>query len=238
MFVLIHSPLVGPFTWSLVEGELSQRGFSVTVPTLTDEEGDGGFWRQHAESVAETVAAAPAVSTPILVAHSGAGPLLPAIRQIAALPVAAYAFVDAGIPRYGASRLDLLDGEDPESAKQLRELLAAGRRFPEWTDEQIQPLVPNSELRRRLLAELKPRGAGFWKEPIPVFAGWPDAPCVYLQLSPFYDQPAAEARRRGWASETLEGNHFQMLLDPIAVTEALLRLTKDARAPQRHDSDG
>jgi hypothetical protein len=118
-----------------VEGELSQRGFSVTVPTLTDDVGGGPFWRQHAESVAETVAAAPEVSTLILVAHSGAGPLLPAIQQIGALPVSAYAFVDAGIPRDGASRLDLLDGEDPESAKQLRELLAAGRRFPEWTDD-------------------------------------------------------------------------------------------------------
>jgi hypothetical protein len=63
-------------------------------------------------------------------------------------------------------------------------------------------------------------------------------PCVYLQLSPFYNRPAAEARRRGWVSEALEGNHFQMLVDPFAVTEALLRLTKDAPTPQRHDSDG
>ena len=34
--VLVHSPLVGPFTWSLVAQQLQAGGFDVLVPTLTD----------------------------------------------------------------------------------------------------------------------------------------------------------------------------------------------------------
>ena len=36
--------------------------------------------------------------------------------------------------------------------------------------------------------------------------------------------PAAEATARGWAYHELEGGHFHMLVDPIAVADALLAL--------------
>jgi hypothetical protein len=36
LMVLVHSPLVGPFTWSLVARQLQAGGFDVLVPTLTD----------------------------------------------------------------------------------------------------------------------------------------------------------------------------------------------------------
>jgi hypothetical protein len=35
VFMLIHSPLVGPFTWSLVAEELRARGQEMFVPTLS-----------------------------------------------------------------------------------------------------------------------------------------------------------------------------------------------------------
>jgi hypothetical protein len=36
LVVFVHSPLVGPFTWSLVAQHLQAVGFDVLVPTLTD----------------------------------------------------------------------------------------------------------------------------------------------------------------------------------------------------------
>lgn len=36
LIVLVHSPLAGPFTWSLVAKFLQANGFDMLVPVLTD----------------------------------------------------------------------------------------------------------------------------------------------------------------------------------------------------------
>jgi hypothetical protein len=94
---LIHSPLVGPLTWKPVAEELRRRGVDAAVPALEDDETAGApFWRRHAESVARALAAIPENRPLILAGHSGAGPLLPAIRQATGRAIAGYLFVDAG----------------------------------------------------------------------------------------------------------------------------------------------
>jgi pimeloyl-ACP methyl ester carboxylesterase len=229
-FVLIHSPLVGPGTWEPVAAALVSLGAEAIVPELHDEEGAGlPSWQQHAHFVARALASLPPDRGLIFVGHSGAGPILPAIAESAAQPVAAYLFVDAGLPRAGATRLDLLRAESPELAASLRAMLLAGGHYPEWSDADLRPLVPDAQRRRRLLAELHPRGHAFWEEAIPVFAAWPDAPCAYLELSRTYAQPAAGAERLGWPVRKLEGGHFLMLVDPLSVAEALLDLAARSR---------
>src|SRR5437868_5068944 len=53
VFALLHSPLVGPFTWSLVAEHLRQRGVETAVPALDDVEGSPvPYWQQHAGAVA------------------------------------------------------------------------------------------------------------------------------------------------------------------------------------------
>lgn len=90
VFVLIHSPLVGPATWEGVAGEMRQRGIVVVVPSLkTVERTSVPFWKQHAESVKRALKNIPADRKVVLVAHSGAGMLLPAIRQVTGRRVAA-----------------------------------------------------------------------------------------------------------------------------------------------------
>ena len=224
-FVLIHSPLVGPFTWSLVAEELRHRGIAVVVPVLSqDEEDERPYWQQHVEGIVQALSSLPAEQPPVVVGHSGAGMLLPAVGEASGRPVAAYVFVDAGIPEDGKSRLDLLGVELPEAAEQLRPLLAAGERFPRWSDEELAAVIPDRTLRQGMLAELRPQLLRFFKEPIPVFSGWPDAPCAYLQFTPGYDVPAGLARREGWATAKMEGEHFHMLVDPAAVADALISL--------------
>jgi hypothetical protein len=223
LFVLIHSPLVGPLTWSRVAGDMRQGGINVLVPVLEDSpDSKEPFWKQHASSVSQALAHVPNGTSLTLVAHSGAGPLLPAIRQLLVHPVHAYVFVDAGIPRNNASRLDLMKSEDPEWANDFQKELERGEHFPTWSSDDLQEVIPDEILREQMVAELRPRGLDFFTEPIPVFDGWPDAPCVYIQFSASYDQPAAYAQQAGWQVRKLEAGHFHMLVDPVAITDIIL----------------
>ena len=223
VFVLIHSPLVGPLTWSLVAEQMQQRGLDVIVPPLRDSsDSKQPFWKQHAASVSEALAQISKDTPVILVAHSGAGPLLPAIRESLMNPVHAYMFVDAGIPCEGATRLDLMKSEDPEWAAQFLKYLEDGGKFPNWSFDDLQEVLPDPSLRRQMVAELRPRGLDFFLEPIPVFKGWPDALCAYVQFSPPYQYSASQAREAGWPTYTLEAGHFHMLVDPEAVTNLVI----------------
>jgi hypothetical protein len=209
--------------WSLVADEMRRRGLNVLVPDLRDSpESSEPFWQQHARSVTEALTQIPNETPLILVAHSGAGPLLPAIRHLLPNPVNAYVFVDAGIPSDHASRLDLMKSEDLEWANDFQKELERGERFPTWSFDDLQQVIPDKTLREQMVAELRPRGLDFFTESIPVFAGWPDAPCIYIQFSASYDQPAAYARQAGWQTYKLDAGHFHMLFDPLAVTDMII----------------
>ncbi|MGH8248435.1 MAG: alpha/beta fold hydrolase, partial [Gammaproteobacteria bacterium] len=182
---------------------------------------------QHAASAMRALKPVSVDHPLILVGHSGAGPLLPAIRQMIPHRAAAYIFVDAGIPIDGASRLDLRALESPEMAQQSRQALVSGGCYPTWSDEDLLEVIPDAGLRQGMLAEMHPRPLAFFEEPIPVFSGWPDAPCGYLLFSPAaYAVPAARARRDGWAYRELDAGHFHMLVDPKAVANALRDLVE------------
>src|SRR5713226_1426103 len=135
-FVLIHSPLVGPFTWSLVADELRRRSIEVIVPTLTNERSaeDVPYWKMHAAAVAAAVASLPRDRAVILVGHSGAGPLLPALRNALDRAVGGYLFVDAGLPVHNRSRLDLF--ESREAADEFRQAAQDGY-LPTWTEADL-----------------------------------------------------------------------------------------------------
>ena len=207
-FTLIHSPIVAPSTWRAVAEELRRRGAEAVVPDLgTAPDPAEPFWRQHARAAAGAL-------------DRGAGVLLPLIRAAAGRPVAAYLFVDAGLPRQGA-RMGAGGW-----AEQLRALYAAGGRFPSWTHEQLAPLVPDPSARAELLAGLRPPPLAFWEEEIPVPPSWPDAPGALLRFgaNPAYDDAEAEARQLGWPVRRLPGAHFHPLTAPAEVADALIAL--------------
>ncbi len=224
-FVLIHSPLVGPLTWSLVSEQLRSQKIDVRLAELSDGiDGTLPYWKRQAQSIVEMLQAIPPDLPLILTTHSGAGPLLPAIRSVSNVQVAAYLFVDAGIPVDGYSRLDLMALESPDWAGQFHQYLASGGSFPDWSDEQLRDLIPDRELRQNLLAEMRPRKMEFFTEPIPVFHGWPDAPCGYIRLSPAYDFPFRQAQRNGWAVAQIDAGHFHMLVEPRKVVMMMLEV--------------
>lgn len=222
VYVLIHSPLVGPSTWTLVADELQRSGSIVNLPALQDSPNKKlPYWQQNASSIAQVLADVPKTAHLLLVAHSGAGPLLPAIRQSIPNPVHAYIFVDAGIPLHNATRLDLMSMEDAEWANEFQKELEHGGRFPTWSSDDLREIIPNDLLRANVVSELRPRGLDFFTERIPVFDGWPDAACVYIQFSDSYEWDAERARQAGWATYKVQAGHFHMLVEPQTVAQLI-----------------
>lgn len=218
VYVLIHSPLVGPSTWKPVANELERRGSIAILPALHDSpDQNQPYWQQHAASVADALADVPNSVSLILVAHSGAGPLLPAIRRSIPNPVHAYIFVDAGIPLHNATRLDLMRMEDAEWANAFQKELEHGGRFPTWSSDDLREIIPDNLLRANIVSELRPRRLDFFTERIPVFDGWADAACVYIQFSDSYEWDAERARQAGWATYKVQAGHFHMLVEPQTV---------------------
>ena len=226
-FVLIHSPIVGPLTWSLVANELKLRGAGAIIPELAyDVAPKEPFWELHARSVVRALRSIPENEGPILTGHSGAGMLLPEIRQAIGRPVAGYIFVDADIPEDGVSRMELLQRELPQAAEEVHRALSGGEMLPAWSDAELQEVIPDPELRKKVLADLRPHALAFMEEPIPVFEGWPDAPCAFLSFkrTGSYGESIERAKREGWSYAELDGAHFHMLVNPAEVSEALIRL--------------
>jgi hypothetical protein len=223
VYVLIHSPLVGALTWKLVAQQMQQRNLDVIVPTLADQfTSKQPYWKQHTESVFQELSHIPRSQSVTLVGHSGAGPLLPVIRQLLAHPVSAYVFVDASVPQNGASRLDLMKAEDPSWAEDFQEELEHGSRYPTWNFNDLSEVIPDETLRRQMIAEIQPRGLSFFTESIPVFSGWPDAPCIYIRFSAPYQKVAARAKEDGWRVYESEAGHFHMLVDATTVTDLIV----------------
>jgi len=223
ILVLVHSPLVGPGSWLPVAQSLEQQDVSVLVPRLKDDDPIMlPYWWQHAEAVARELTVLPSDCPLILVGHSGAGPLLPAIRERLPHSVAGYIFVDAGLPQDGMSRLAEIEESMPDDAAGFREHLEAGGRFPIWTAVDLLEIIPDVQVCRELLAELSPRPLSFFTEPISVFAGWPDAPCAYIKLSEGYERAAEMAQQAGWAFSEIDAGHFHMLVDPVKVAGLLM----------------
>ena len=224
VYVLINSPLVGPYTWALVGEELRRSGLRVAIPALdSSQKRSFAYWDQHASAVADTLGSVSPEIPIILVAHSGAGPLLPAIRQKLQLPVAAYIFVDAGWPQDGKSRLDLFGDEEEINA--FRNVAQNGL-LPVWTDMDLRDEIPDDIVRARFVSEFTPLPLEVYEEPLPVFPGWPDAPCGYIRFgdNPAYDEAFQTAERLGCETLRLEGSHLYMLVEPEKVSQAILKI--------------
>lgn len=225
LIVLIPSPLLGPYSLSLVAKELVDRGWETVISIdLRDPLGREPAWRQTTGGVEASLRGVPSDRSVALVGHSNAGPLLPAVGSLLSQPIVAYLFVDARLPHGGMSRLDAIEAEDPDGAAQRRADLAASRRYPAWTDDDLLELIPDPERRRALLTELRPRGPDYWTEVLPTVSRWPNAPCGYLQFSAPYQSAADRARRAGWPTRHLPAGHFHQLVDPSAVVDALIAL--------------
>jgi hypothetical protein len=237
--VLLHSPLVGVVSWGAVPEALRRVGVAAVVAVRVDGDDEAPYARRYvAQAAARVLGTVPEPAPPlVLVGHSGAGPLLPAVGaalRAGGRPAGGYLFCDAGLPPAGgsggsggleANRLHLLAEEDAAMAAGFRAELEAGGTFPGWTDRDLEPLVPDPAARAALLACLRPRALDFFTEPLPGGQpSWPDAPCCYLHLSAAYDTWLERAKALGWPTASLHAGHFHALVDPDGLAAAMLAL--------------
>lgn len=222
--VLLHSPLLGGLTWQAVAAALRARGHEVAVPAwpkLASLHGD--FYRALATSVAETLDAGPSV----VVVHSGAGALVPAL-EAASGNVRGVIFADAILPHPGRSWFDTAP---PQLAESLRGGADFGMLPPWdrwWPPGALERLVPDEAQRTALVAELEPLPLDYFDESAP--PALVAAPAAYLQLSGAYDDEARAATRQGWPVVRLPLHHLAMLSHADAVAGAIASLADKLEA--------
>ena len=227
MFALVHSPLLGPRSWQAVDAALDSRGERSFVVDIS--EGltvDRDFYAALGEVAARQIR-----EPVILVAHSGAGALIPSILRAAAGRVEAVVFVDALLPHPGRSWFDTAPGA---LAARLRRQSRGGvaPRWPDWLPpERLEQLLPDRRMRESLIGDAAAAPLAFLDEPAPDWpAPAPPRGCAYLQLSSAYDREAREAHASGWPSRRLDGHHLWIMANPSLVAAAVTDLA--AKLPE------
>lgn len=223
IFILIHSPLAGTLSLSIVAHELHSNDIEAAVPALGNSTA-APYWKQHVEAVRKDIDALPAHSIPIVVAHGGSGVLLPLLHQVVSRPLAGYIFMDADLPEDGKSRLNLFpDAAEAEAFRQS----AQGGKVPVMAEADVQAAVIPPLMREMFAAELRPLPLAVYEEALPLPAGWPDAPCGYIQFTDRYAAARQQAEARGWPTVTLKGTHFHPLNQAGQVANALVKIVDE-----------
>ena len=219
--VLLASPLLGPAVWAKVAAELRDRGRAVTVaPTPGPVRSPDEVLDAWGTVILEEQA--------LLVPHSNAGLYVAALAE--AHDVAGVVFVDALLP----SEAPTTRTAEPPFRDFLEGLADDNGVLPPWTQwwPDVSPLFPDPQVRAAVEAEQPRLPLDYFDAEVPTPSGWRSLPAAYLGFGDTYADEQADARHRGWPVETLPGLHLHQLVDPVAVTEALLRL--EETLPARH----
>jgi hypothetical protein len=226
-FVLVHSPSVGPLTWAPTARLLEVSGAVVIVPSLVGvAQADPPFWRSVAQKVNSAIDQLPAGQPAVIVAHSNAGLFVPVIVEAASRQVVGCLFVDAALP----SPVGPTPVAPPELLDFLRAKVTKGR-LPPWTqwwkESDVAPMFPDALTRRDVSAEQPRLPLSYYEEFVPTPAGWDNRRCGYLLFGAPYEPIADDARRRGWTVEHVPGEHLHQLVDPGAVTDRIIAMTRE-----------
>jgi len=219
--VLIHSPFVGPSTLAPVARTLRGLGWDVAEPQrAAPQDVEPPYYPGLAKRIASQVEA-DAHSPLVIIAHSGAGGLLPSVAGAFGSRVSAAILVDAILPHPGRSWFQTAPRE---LAAYLREAGADGR-LPPWhrwfPSEVLVRLLPDEPVRAAFCAELEAVPAAYCDEPAPVCANWSPPGCGYLQLSDSYADEAGAASAMGWLFRRDIIHHLATLTHPDRVAASL-----------------
>lgn len=179
---LLHSPLVGASSLAPLAAVLRERGHRVELPSLEGVFDDDDTGR--ADVVDRFVARLADVAAPVvLVAHSGAGPLLAEVSgQVSGVAAEIYVDADTGVP--GLAWVD----RAPQELVERMQGLVEGGRLPPWDTWFPGETLPD-------MGSL-PRVPWSWFTEAPPYDLW-NGPWGYVRLS-----DATRTRWRGpspWA---------------------------------------
>jgi pimeloyl-ACP methyl ester carboxylesterase len=206
--VLVHSPHGGSFTWQPMAELLRTRGHHVATPTFRAT-ATGTYWQRNVNAILRMVQ----LPRPVLVGHSGAGPLLAHVARWS--EGASCLYVDAGFRKDAGAPPGLPLAER-----------GAGM-VPAWAnDTDLAELLPDAEIRRRLVESIDPLPREYFAEAIP-YREPPDG-SAYLLLSPTYAEAAAIAKAREWPVREMTSHHYAMLTAPALIVDAIEALAAPA----------
>ncbi|HEY3956145.1 MAG TPA: alpha/beta fold hydrolase [Streptosporangiaceae bacterium] len=232
LFVLMHSPVVGPATWAPVAEELTRRGHQVSVPALAGFTTGGPPFtpRLLRRAHAQIEQARTKAERLVLVVHSGAGAFAPYLAAGLAGAEVTVIFADAALPpEDGQGRVI-----DEAFLPFVRDLADGGLvpSWPQWWPAaELAPLFPDLATRERVSREAAPLPLAFFEEMLPPLPEeWRSCRCAFLRFSEGYQQPARQAAARGWPVRELPGDHLHMLVAPAAVAEAITSLAGTLQA--------
>jgi Alpha/beta hydrolase family len=215
--LFVHSPLVGPSTWSETANVLRSNGFQCAVPDLTAVASTGPpFYLKFAAAAARS---AGGDSSVVVIGHSAAGALLPSIAEAVPRPVHGV-FVDAMLPHPG---LSWFETAPPPLREQLLNM-ADGGVLPPWHEwfapGVLDELLPDPARGRQFVAEIPRLPVAYFEERAPATRRlgrrW-----AYLKFSAAYDSAADEAETRGWWVARRDWDHLRMITAPEDVADLL-----------------
>ena len=216
-FILIHSPLVGPLFWKPTAAALTAAGCAAITPRITSPaDRAGSYLRLHVDQIVDQLPNMLDLDV-FLVAHSGAGALLPALRVDMALSPDMI-FVDCDLPEQGKSRFDQFP---PEALAAFRGEARSGMLPVLWSEADLQSTLVCADIRRCFVEELRPTPLRVYEEPIPVGIGVEERDHGYVLLTGQYQDSFDIASARGWVTERHESSHFHPLNDPAQMAEVL-----------------
>jgi hypothetical protein len=213
-WLLVHPPLLGPAVLGPLAEVLRQRGDDVALPDLRGALDEAAGWPGR-----WTAAAAAAGPADAVLGFSGAGVTLPAVA--AAVAARRVVWVDALMPARSGETV-----ADEDIRARIPELLAGDGRIADWTTwwgpGALDELVPDAALRAAIRAEGHRLPGDFYDVAVPVPGTWPEDRAEYVQLSPAYDDAAADARDRGWpVVGGPDGEHLDVANRPTRIADLL-----------------
>jgi pimeloyl-ACP methyl ester carboxylesterase len=210
---------VGPSTWLYTAEVLQQNGFRCVVPDLTGVATAGEPYYPKYAMVA--AAAVDGIDPVVLVGHSAAGALLPAIGEAVGDRTTGAVFVDAMLPQ---PRRSWFHTAPPGLEAQLRGL-AKGGVLPPYHDwfppGTLDELVPDPVRRQRLIAESPRLPVAYFDEPAPSARFAESVSCAFVRLGAPFDLAADKAERLGWWVTRRDWDHLRMLSAPEAVADLI-----------------
>ena len=215
--LVLPSPLLGPAAYGPFARALGSRGAPAAVAglpdgVLTPAAVLAGFVDQLTTSGASLV-----------VAHSNAGYLVPALR--AAVPVAGVVFVDAALPSTPGGTTLLAPAAFGELVAGLPRDDGLLPPWPLWWDPaDVVPLFPSRDWLARVTDEAPRLPPSWFTTPVEVPAGWKERPAAYLGFGATYAEELTVAREAGWPVQVLDGHHLHLLSEPAATADAVLAL--------------
>jgi len=216
--LFVHSPVAGPSTWTYTAEILQNNGFHCVVPDLTGVATAGPpYYPKYATAAAVDHGDGPVV----IVGHSAAGALLPAIAEAVGDRARGAVFVDAMLPQPGRSWFDTAP---PGLEAQLRGLAVDGVLPPyhEWFPPgTLAEAVPDRARRERLIAEIPRLPLAYFDEPAPAARFAESVACAFIRLGAPFDAAADKAERLGWWVTRRDWDHLRMLSDPDAVADVI-----------------